>query len=183
MSKGGSFLRAAFTLLELLTVIVVIGILATLTIQVISTLRARAQRTQCTSNLRNLYIGANLFVQQNGSWPQIRLAGMDETALRNYANAWIAALQPFGITRTTWICPTMQERLQNPDYSTAEEARADYFATPFDDKPMSPHQWPRQPWFVESGDVHGNGNLIVFTDGSISDLKTVAGKASPTPSH
>jgi len=24
------------------------------------------------------------------------------------------------------------------------------------------------------GDVHGNGNLIIFTDGSISDLKTVA---------
>ncbi len=36
-----------------------------------------------------------------------------------------------------------------------------------------PHQWPRQPWFVEAGDVHGHGNLIIFTDGSISDLKTV----------
>jgi hypothetical protein len=49
----------------------------------------------------------------------------------------------------------------------------------FDDKPASPHQWPRQPWFAEVGDVHGNGNLIVFTDGSISDLKTIA--ASPGP--
>jgi len=25
----------------------------------------------------------------------------------------------------------------------------------------------------EAGDVHGNGNLIIFTDGSISDLNTV----------
>ena len=44
---------------------------------------------------------------------------------------------------------------------------------PFDDKPMTPYQWPRQPWFVESADVHGQGQLIIFTDGSISDMKTV----------
>jgi hypothetical protein len=41
---------------------------------------------------------------------------------------------------------------------------------PFDDKPMTPHQWPRQPWFVENANVHGNGQLIIFTDGSIADL-------------
>jgi hypothetical protein len=52
----------------------------------------------------------------------------------------------------------------------------------FDDKPMTPFQWPRQPWFAEIGNVHGNGNLIVFADGSISDLKTVAVNASPVPS-
>ena len=72
----------------------------------------------------------------------------------------------------------MQDLLHNPDYSKPENARADYFAMPFDNKPTTPHQWPRQPWFVETADVHGNGNLIIFTDGSISDLKTVAGGAS-----
>jgi len=41
---------------------------------------------------------------------------------------------------------------------------------------------PRQPWFAETGNVHGNGNLIVFTDGSISDFNTVAKKASSVPS-
>ncbi len=63
--------------------------------------------------------------------------------------------------------------MRSPDLSKPENARVDYIATPFDDKPVSPHQWPRQPWFAETADVHGNGNLIVFTDGSISDLKTV----------
>jgi hypothetical protein len=90
------------------------------------------------------------------------------------------ALQPFGVSRKTWICPTIQDLLRNPDYSRPENARADYFAMPFDDKPTTPHQWPRQPWFVETGDVHGNGNLIIFTDGSISDLKTVAGRQGST---
>ena len=42
----------------------------------------------------------------------------------------------------------------------------------------TPHQWPRQPWFAEIGDVHGNGQLIIFTDGSISDVNTVAKKQS-----
>jgi hypothetical protein len=66
--------------------------------------------------------------------------------------------------------------MQNPDYLKPENARVDYVATPFDDKPTTPDQWPRQPWFAEVGDVHGHGKLIIFTDGGITDLKTVAGK-------
>jgi hypothetical protein len=141
---------------------------------------ARAQRAQCTANLRNLYLAANLYVQQNGSWPQIGY-GDSETAGQDYAKAWITALQPFGPTAKTWICPTIQNLLGNPDYMQPGNERSDYLVMNFDDKPTTPHRWPRAPWFVETGDVHGNGNLIVFTDGSISDVKTVAANASPTP--
>jgi len=49
----------------------------------------------------------------------------------------------------------------------------DYIATPFDDKPTTPHEWPTQTWFAEVGNMHGHGNLIIFTDGSISELNTV----------
>ena len=154
-------------------VAVIIAILAALLIPVISTMSARAQRVQCMTNLRNLYTAAELYVQQNGSWPQI-----SEDADSDEATAWIAALKPFGPTEKTWICPTIQSLMQNPDYMKPENARIDYLATPFDDKPTTPHQWPRQPWFVEVADVHGNGNLIIFTDGSISDLKTVLSTSS-----
>lgn len=95
-----------------------------------------------------------------------------DAAEQNYASEWIAALKPFGVVEKNWICPTVQNLLQNPDYLKPENARIDYFAMSFDDKPMSPHRWPKQPWFVEVGDVHGNGNLIIFTDGSVSDLNT-----------
>src|ERR1700730_521281 len=47
---------------------------------------------------------------------------------------------------------------------------------------MTPHEWPTQPWFIETGDVHGTGNLIVFTDGSISDLKTIVASATSSQS-
>jgi prepilin-type N-terminal cleavage/methylation domain-containing protein len=182
MSTGSERCSAALTLLELLVVIVVIGILATLLIPVISSMRSRAQRAQCTANLRNLYIAAESYIQQNGSWPQVAMASEDESAEQDYSKNWIAALKPFGPSEKTWICPTIQNFLGNPDYMKSENVRIDYIATPFDDKPITPHQWPRQPWFVETGDVHGNGNLIIFTDGSVSDLKTVAANASPAPS-
>jgi prepilin-type N-terminal cleavage/methylation domain-containing protein len=178
MKKGGISCSAAFTLLELLIVVVVIGILATLLVPVISTMRARAQRAQCSANLRNLYVAAESYIQQNGSWPQIRMASDSDTNEQVYATAWIAALRPFGPTERTWICPTIQELLQNPDLSKPENVRVDYYAMPFDDKPTTPHQWPRQPWFLETGDVHGNGNLIIFTDGSISDLNTVKNQSA-----
>ena len=130
---------------------------------------------QCSANLRNLYVATELFLQQNESWPQIE-DDDDEDGPSDSGSGWIAALKPFGVSEKTWICPTVQNLLGNPDLSDPANIRIDYIATPFDDRPMTPHQWPRQPWFAEVGDVHGHGNLIIFTDGSISDLKTVAAK-------
>jgi prepilin-type N-terminal cleavage/methylation domain-containing protein len=165
-------LTGGFTLLEVAVVMVIIAIVAVLSIPVYGKIRARAQRVKCSVNLRNLSAATNLYIQEHGQWPQIPPPPVDEPT-EEFAETWITALAPFGPTRQTWICPTIQNMLQNPDYATPETARIDYIATPFDDKPTSPREWPRQPWFVEAGDVHGNGNLIIFTDGSISDLKTV----------
>lgn len=166
--------RRAFTLLELLIVLGIVAILVTLSFPVITIFRARAQRVQCTENLRSLYLGAEQFLQQNGSWPQIPRTAA--TASEEYAKAWINALAPFGPNAKTWICPTIQGLLENPDYLSAGSERIDYMPMPFDDKPSTPHEWPRQPWFVERGDVHGNGNLVIFTDGSVSDLSTILPK-------
>ena len=165
---------AAFTLLELLIALVIVGILMTLLMPVYGHMRERAQKVQCMANLRGLYVGTETYLQRNGSWPQIFLKNYGSPP--DYANAWVAALAPFGIERSTWICPTIQELLHNPDYKNSASARLDYISTGFDDKPTSPHQWPRQPWFIESGDVHGNGNLIIFTDGSIAETKDVLPK-------
>jgi type II secretory pathway pseudopilin PulG len=181
MIERGPQPQAALTLLEVTVVIMVIAILAVLTLPVISKFRARAQRVQCAANLRSLYIAADLHLQQNQSWPQIRLGGEGESDWQDYATGWIAALAPFGVERKTWICPTMQAEAGDPDYMNPENARVDYLAMPFDDKPTTPHQWPTMLWFAETGDVHGNGNLMVLADGSIRDLKAVVGNAAPAP--
>jgi type II secretory pathway pseudopilin PulG len=153
-------------------VIVIIAILAVLLFPVIEKLRARAQRLQCVMNLRNLHVAAAQYVQDNNQWPQIGLASDDDDDT-GYAQEWIAALAPYQAEKKGWICPTIQKTLGNPDYNSPSNERVDYFGMPFDDKPMTPYQWPRQPWFVESADVHGHGQMIIFTDGSISDMKTV----------
>lgn len=159
----------AFTLLELAMVVVIIGILATLLLPVYAGFRARAEKAQCIANLHTLYIAADLFLQRNGSWPQIPRSSSD-TDGHEFANAWIDALAPFGPGRKSWICPTMEGLLHNPDYTQPQNARIDYIPMNFDDKPTTPHRWPRQPWFVESGDVHGDGNLLIYTDGSVAEV-------------
>lgn len=162
---------SAFTVLELMTVIVIIAILSAIVLGVVGWLRHRAKRVQCMTNLRQLHVAAEIYIQQNGGWPQIRRVAYPDPT--DFANAWIDALGSSGPVRSTWICPSMQEMLQNPDYSERENARIDYVPMPFDDKPTTAHQWQTQPWFVEVGDVHGSGNLMIFTDGSISDLNSV----------
>jgi prepilin-type N-terminal cleavage/methylation domain-containing protein len=176
MDSRGRRGDAAFSLLELAVVIFVIAILSVLAIPVYSKLQARAQRVQCMANLKNLSVAAEQYVQQYGAWPQISLASESDSAMQEFSTNWIAVLKPFGISEKTWICPTIQNLRGNPDYFQPENARVDYAPMPFDDKPTTPHQWARQPWFIETGDVHGHGNLIIFTDGSISDLKTITGK-------
>lgn len=115
-----------FTFLEVFVVAVIIAILAALLLPVFSTMRARAQRVQCMANLRSLYIAAESYVQQYGSWPQIPVSDSD-SAEQDYANAWIAALAPFGPTQKTWICPTIQELLQNPEsFKTDRAFRLDH---------------------------------------------------------
>jgi Tfp pilus assembly protein FimT len=169
---------AAVSLFEIAVVVAVVSVLLLLSLPVYSKVRARAQRAQCAANLRSLYLAANGHVQEHGSWPQIRLGEDGDASARDYASEWIAALAPFGANTKTWICPAIENLLQNPGYTAPDRVRTDYVAMTFDDKPTTPHQWPRQPWFVERGDVHGHGNLMVLTDGSITDLKTVAAQPS-----
>ncbi|HEY1582985.1 MAG TPA: prepilin-type N-terminal cleavage/methylation domain-containing protein, partial [Chthoniobacterales bacterium] len=135
-SGWGSRRHGAFTLLELLIVLVIIAILGTMLIPVYSGMRTRAQRVQCIANLHSLYLAADVFLQRNGGWPQIKHSSTD-TGDADFANAWIDALAPFGPTRQTWICPTIQEIRGNPPYQLPQEARLDYIPMNFDDKPTT----------------------------------------------
>lgn len=164
--------------MELMTVIVVIGILFLLIMPSYSFLRGRAERAKCVSNLHSLYAAASAYVTDQGAWPQIPVDDIDDPA---YSQAWIDAFTPYKISRVNWICQTIQKVLGDPPYEDAKHARIDYVGTPFDDKPESPRQWPNHPWFLERGNVHGDGNLIIFTNGQIKTLNEAKKDAITLP--
>jgi len=155
--------------------LVIILILATLLLPVLSSMRPSGLKPelQCMANLHSLYAAAESFVQQNGSWPQISMADDSDPTDQVYASSWIAALSPFGPTQKTWVLSHHPIVDANPDLTKPENVRVDYLASAFDDKPMNPHQWPRQPGSLKRRCAR-EWDLIIFTDGSISDLNTIA---------
>jgi type II secretory pathway pseudopilin PulG len=169
-----------FTLLELATAILVIVILVTLSIPALEQVRARVEKINCTNNLRQLYTGVAVYMQENGHWPQVNPALL-QSPNHAYDEAWIEDLLPFGIGRGTWICPTIQHELAGPDYTQPANYRADYVAMPFDNRRQTPFQWPTAPWFVERANVHGDGNLVVEANGSVVELVQINGPSQPSP--
>lgn len=70
LSGGGRQFRKAFTLLELLVVIAIIAILAALLLPALSEAKARAQRVECVSHLRQVGMAFQTFAHDhNGKFP------------------------------------------------------------------------------------------------------------------
>lgn len=101
--------KAAFTLVELLTVVAIIGLLAALLLPTLSAAKARAQRIQCVNNLHQLGIGLQVILADDHSYPL--LAGGT-----NGDGTWIGqlAIQGLGISQPmtnyirfgVWNCPS-----------------------------------------------------------------------------
>ena len=172
-SKGA--VNGGFTLLELMTCIVIILILASLLTPSLSRLREKARAAQCASNLKSLFVAANSSIQDNQHWPQVK--GMN-IGSEEFSLAWLKELQPYGISKKNWLCPTIKDELH---YTDTGPFHVDYVPTPFDAKPITPFLWPTHPWFSERGSVHGDGNLIILTNGSVRSLNELIGSSQSGP--
>lgn len=156
------------TLLELVTVLLIVAILAVLLLPLFGHLRSRAEFTSCTGNLKGLYVAASNYTTAAGHWPQISTKNVGKP---EYALAWYEALKPYGIGWSNWVCPSAQRHLKNPDLTDPKKARIDYHATPFDKNPTTPLKWANQPWFAENGNFHGDGPLMIFAGGEVKSLQ------------
>jgi prepilin-type N-terminal cleavage/methylation domain-containing protein len=76
--------RRAFTLIELLTVIAIVGILAAIIVPVVGRARMSASRATMTSNLRQIGISMGLFAADNrNALPGLYVAGTDAGGLNH----------------------------------------------------------------------------------------------------
>lgn len=107
---------SAFTLIELLTVIAIIGIVAALLLAAISQSKARALRIQCVNNLHQLGVGLQTILADNHGYPVFFTS-----TNKNYPSGdrfWMGQLERegLGISRPTtnfyeigvWHCPSAQ---------------------------------------------------------------------------
>jgi Tfp pilus assembly major pilin PilA len=151
-----------FTVLELLAVICVLFVLIALSFPLYETIRPRVERVVCINNLKNLRVAFGDYAISG--WPQvpqgIELGSMEEQRW------WLKKSQmDLGLTERSWQCPTIRRMF-------AKEPEKDrpilhYLPTPFSEQPNKANQWPTMPWFIEIGDAHGQGNLVVRQNGIV----------------
>jgi len=159
------------TILELAVVMVIIAILASFLLPVYSSIMGRTEETRCLANLRTLYVAASGYLQANNSWPQIS-GTLLSTEPATYATSWVAALQPYGASHTSWICPTLQRQFQFTldQIDLPANYRIDYNPTIFNSNAMTPRLVDAHPWFIEKVGIHPRGNLMILANGTTAAL-------------
>ncbi len=152
----------AITLLEMLAVLGVLAVLATLIFPVLETIRPRVERVVCMNNLRNLHLAFSDYA--TSGWPQIpkeiELGSMKEQRW------WLdKTKKELGLSEKSWQCPTIRrEFLTSPE---EDRPLIHYLPTPFSAEPNRANKSALMPWFIEIGDAHGQGNLLVRQNGTV----------------
>ncbi|HWW02407.1 MAG TPA: prepilin-type N-terminal cleavage/methylation domain-containing protein [Candidatus Acidoferrum sp.] len=133
---GGAYCRPAFTLIELLLAIAIIVILAALLLTALNRAKDHAYTTACRSNLRQITLGMQLYVQEAGAYPEGRHWPKDMASFvgagwpennhtytnigdTTYPAAFIAS------PRSVWACPCYN-RMRGMFYLWTGDAMAAY---------------------------------------------------------
>lgn len=80
-----------FTLVELLIVIVILGILATVTVFAVRGITNQGQSSACAADKKTLEVAAESYMAQNGSYPATAQTMADSGLLRDVSANWTYA--------------------------------------------------------------------------------------------
>lgn len=89
-----------FTLVELLIVIVILGILATVTVFAVRGITDQGEESACAADQKTLEVAAEAYMAQNGSYPATAQEMVDEGLLRSVSPNWTYA--PPGVGQVTY---------------------------------------------------------------------------------
>ncbi|CAN5558186.1 hypothetical protein BH09VER1_BH09VER1_38430 [soil metagenome] len=161
---------SGISLLEILACVAIMIVLFSMVIASLTPNLRRAEGVRCSTNLRNLHVAFGNYVQENGHWPQEpESVADDDTANDDW---WIDQVKNYGAPIEVWTCPTIKRMIALR--SKDGRPKMHYTPTPFDEKAMTPYKWPNMPWLLEIGDMHGNGALAIFADGSVKPMNVFA---------
>jgi len=144
--------RAAFTLVELLVVITIIGILISLLLPAVQAAREAARRMQCSNNLKQLSLAMHLYHSAKGTFPpgshSKMTAGADSTRdgfMPCDDHGWYSQIGPY-IEQQAWY--------DSINFNVAFSSSANYaprrmkialFACPSDGG-LRENEWNSQAW-------------------------------------
>lgn len=134
MQSSTRSMRNAFTLVELLVVIGIIGVLVAILLPAMSKARAQANLVTCLSNIRQLGVGMNMYANDNkGSWPRYIYRPTDDYCYYSTSVIWhnsqtnappyrwegIGLVYPYLKVRKVFFCPSDDyfTDVQNADYT------------------------------------------------------------------
>jgi general secretion pathway protein G len=149
----------AFTLIELLTVIAIIGVLAAIIISVVGNVRSAARDSRCKSNLRQIGMAIQLHAQEN--------RGLVVASQPN----WATTLQPYLHRNTTAANQQIRDVFDCPatDKLSAGGNFSDYgknsFINPNVPGPASPENWR-----VRLNTINQPGKVIAVADSTTREL-------------
>ena len=96
--------RAGFTLIELLVVIAIVAIIAAILFPVFASVRERGQRTVCQSNLKQIALAMQQYVQDNGGVYPIASGTVNKGGVA-YLFDWSQAIFPYVKDDWVFLCP------------------------------------------------------------------------------
>lgn len=109
--------KRGFTLIELLVVIAIIAILAAILFPVFARARAQARKASCTSNIRQLTLGMNMYAQDyDETYPEwkwdLHYAGGSPFP-NNATTVWWNAIYPYVKNSQIFTCPDTNYNFTN----------------------------------------------------------------------
>lgn len=120
--------RRGFTLIELLVVIAIIAILAGLLLPALANARERAKRIQCTSQMRQVSLGARLWADDNeGRYPWVINPASGGTKGLTEAAAHYRVLSNEVVNPRVFQCPSDPSRAPVTTFAALQNANLSYF--------------------------------------------------------
>ncbi len=120
----------AFTLVELLVVIAIIAILASMLLPALSRAKGKANQIKCLSNIRQLNMGLQMYVDDHDDHFPPRISGREN---------WLTSLKPYYVLSSVVKCPSDGF---SANHGFLINGFNDFFATRLSKEEFETWKWP-----------------------------------------